>query len=300
MKNTTKGYGLVLSGAVLCGTIGVFGKKVMDLEVDPLEMVAWRALFSFVLLAVAVLLFKRSLLRVRLADLPFFALFGLVGIGVNFVCFFYAVEFVPVAVATVLLYTYPFMVVLLASALLGERFTLLKGAALALSFAGCILVVNVFRAGGEPVDWRGILFGLANAAGVAVFTLMSKKAEKRYGPWTVMTYSLGFGTAALFIILRPTDILVLRLPISGVLWLVALAAFSTVAGYVLFLFGLRYLQASKASVVATFEVVVAAVLAYFMFEQKMHPLQILGAALVVLAVIVIQKRERQHADIAEH
>ncbi len=300
MRNTTKGYGLVLAGAVLCGTIGVFGKKVMDLEVDPLEMVAWRALFSFVLLAVAVLLFKRSLLRIRLADLPFFALFGLVGIGVNFVCFFYAIEFVPVAVATVLLYTYPFMVVLLASALLGERFTLLKGAALALSFAGCILVVNVFRAGGEPVDWRGILFGLANAAGVAVFTLMSKKAEKRYGPWTVMTYSLGFGTAALFIVLRPTDILVLRLPISGVLWLVALSAFSTVAGYVLFLFGLRYLQASKASVVATFEVVVAAVLAYFMFEQKMHPLQILGAALVVLAVIVIQKRERQHADIAEH
>ena len=299
-RTELRGYVLVLASTTLCGTIGVFGKKVMDLGAGALEMVAWRALLSFVFLAVAVLVLKRSLFRVRLKDLPFFALFGAVGIGVNFACFFYAIEYVPVAIATVLLYTYPFMVAVIAAVFLGERFSAVKAGALALSFCGCLLVVNVFQTGGGAVDWRGVLFGLANAVGVAVFTLMSKKAEKRYGPWTVLTYSLGFGAAGLLVVLRPADLLVLRLPFEAVLWLAALAAFSTVAGYSLYLFGLRYLQVSKASVVATFEVVVAAALAYLMFAEKLHPLQVLGAALVILAVIVIQKREREHADIAEH
>jgi drug/metabolite transporter (DMT)-like permease len=296
-----KGYVLVLMSAILCGTIGIFGKKVMDLGAKPLEMVAWRALFSFALISGIALFVKRSLFRIRLRDLPFFILFGAVGIGANFFCYFYAIELkVPVAVVSVLLYTYPFMIAALAAVLLGERFTAVKAAALVLSFVGCLLVVNIFNTGGVEVDWRGILFGLGNAAGVAVFTLMSKKAEKRYGPWTVLIYSLGFGAATLFLVLRPNEVMLLRLPFEATLWLVALAAVSTIAGYSLFLFGLRYLQASKASIVATVEVVVAAILAYRIFHEKLHWLQILGAALVILAVIVIQKRERVHADVAEH
>jgi drug/metabolite transporter (DMT)-like permease len=295
-----KGYVLVLAGAILCGTIGIFGKKVMELGADPLEMVAWRALLSFAMLAIFALFLKRSLFRIRLVDIPFFIMFGIVGIAVNFACFFYAVKYVPIAVATVLLYTYPFMIAVLAAFFLGERFSRLKAAALVLSFIGCLFVVDAFNIGGEEVGWQGILFGLANAVGVAVFTLLSKKAEKRYGPWTVLIYSLGFGTVALFIALRPSDVMLLRLPVEAALWLLALAAISTVAGYSLFLFGLRYLQASKASIVATFEVLVAAVLAYFMFEEKLHPLQILGAALVILACIVVQKREQEYTDIVEH
>jgi len=296
----TKGYLLVIAGAFLCGTIGIFGKKVMDLGASPSEMVAWRALFSFAFLSLAVLIIKRSLFKIRTIDLPFFILFGIVGIGINFLCYFYAIEYVSVAVATVLLYTYPFMVAALAAVFLGEKFTRVKATALALSFIGCLMVVNVFSIGGKAVDWRGVLLGLGNAAGVAVFALMSKKAEKRYGPWTVLIYSLGFGTVALFLFLRPRDVMLLRLPFEATLWLAALAAFSTVAGYSLFLFGLRYLQASKAAVVGTMEVVVAAVLAYLVFGEKLHFLQIAGGCLVIASVIVVQKREREQVEVVEH
>jgi drug/metabolite transporter (DMT)-like permease len=295
-----KGYGLVLAGALCCGTIGVFGKKVMELGADPLEMVAWRALFSFAMLALGAIVVKRSLFRIRLVDVPFFILFGIVGIAVNFACFFYAVKYVPIAVATVLLYTYPFMIAVLAAFFLGEKFTGIKATALVLTFVGCLFVVDVFKVGGEEVRWQGILFGLANAVGVAVFTLLSKKAEKRYGPWTVLIFSLGFGSIALFVVLRPAQVMMLRLPFEATLWLLALAALSTVAGYSLFLFGLRYLQASKASIVATIEVLAAALLAYYMFAEELYPLQIFGAALVILAVVIIQKREREHTDVVEH
>jgi drug/metabolite transporter (DMT)-like permease len=295
-----KGYAFVTAGALFCGTIGVFGKKVMNLGADPLEMVAWRALFSFAMLAVAAIIVKRSLFRIRLADVPFFMLFGVVGIAVNFACFFYAVKYVHIAVATVLLYTYPFMIAVLAAFFLGERFTGLKAAALAITFVGCLFVVDIFNVDDVKVGWQGIFFGLANAVGVAVFTLLSKKAEKRYGPWTVLIYSLGFGSAALFLVLRPAQVMMFRLPFEATLWLLALAGLSTVAGYSLFLFGLRYLQASKASIVATIEVIAAAVLAYYMFGEELYPLQILGAALVILAVIIIQKREREHTDVVEH
>jgi DME family drug/metabolite transporter len=295
-----KGYGLVLAGALCCGTIGVFGKKVMVLGADPLEMVAWRALLSFAMLALGAMIVKRSLFRIRLADVPFFVLFGVVGIAVNFACFFYAVKYVPIAVATVLLYTYPFMIAVLAAFFLSERFTGVKAAALVLSFVGCLFVVDVFSIGEASVGWQGVVFGLANAVGVAVFTLLSKKAEKRYGPWTVLMYSLGFGSVALFVALRPEQVMMMRLPFEATLWLLALAALSTVAGYSLFLFGLRYLQASKASIIATIEVLAAAVLAYYMFAEELDRLQVFGAALVIMAVIIIQKREREHTDVVEH
>ena len=66
-------------------------------------------------------------------------------------------------------------------------------------------------------------------------------------------------------------------------WIFILAILSTLVGYSLYTKGLRYLEAGRAGIAATWEVVVASVLAFVIFGETLTYLQILGAALVLFA-----------------
>jgi drug/metabolite transporter (DMT)-like permease len=63
---------------------------------------------------------------------------------------------------------------------------------------------------------------------------------------------------------------------------------STVVPFALFLTALTLVDATKASVTATLEPVVAGLGAYLLLGESLTGLQILGGALVVTAILVIQ------------
>jgi len=55
----------------------------------------------------------------------------------------------------------------------------------------------------------------------------------------------------------------------------------------LYFSGLRYLTSSSASIIAMLEPVVASISAYFLLNEKMTFVQILGGMLIIIAVIII-------------
>ena len=67
------------------------------------------------------------------------------GYGAASICFFYALKFADASVVAVLLYTYPAMVAVAESVLSGRPVhAVCASAAVALTFAGCVLVLNPF------------------------------------------------------------------------------------------------------------------------------------------------------------
>jgi drug/metabolite transporter (DMT)-like permease len=76
-------------------------------------------------------------------------------------------------------------------------------------------------------------------------------------------------------------------PAGAWLWLAVLVLFSTVGGFSLYAAGLKALPASSASITATLEPVMAALLALALLGEVIGPLQMLGGALVVGAVILL-------------
>jgi drug/metabolite transporter (DMT)-like permease len=111
------------------------------------------------------------------------------------------------------------------------------------------------------------------------------------------TVSLAVGSTLLGQ-LRPGDVTA-----AGWGWLVCIAVVSTVAAIGLFFAGLRRVGPTTASILATVEPLVTVLLAFLVFGETLRPVQILGGALVLTAVVVLNagplRATRRRAALAE-
>jgi drug/metabolite transporter (DMT)-like permease len=281
----------VLAGATLLGSLGAWGRAIYRFEPDPMVVVTWRALIGAGALAAALGLCWPALLRVRPRDLPFFLLYGFVGVALNFWLYFSAVKYTSLAVAITLLYTYPAFVAVLSALFLGEPLTRAKAGAIGLTLVGSALVAQVHQTEVLRLNLTGILFGVLTGLSMAAYSILGKRALGRYAPWTVVLYA--FATGALFLAAGSGARLLAAAtyPLAGWAWILGLALVPSLGGYALYTLGLRDLPASRASVIATWEVVTAAALGWLAFGERLAAPQILGAALVCLGIACIQRRQ---------
>ena len=76
-----------------------------------------------------------------------------------------AVAYIPVSLAALIFYTFPFYVAILASLTGREPMTRIKAAALVVAFAGLVLALGPSF---DVLNWRGIACGLAGALGMGI------------------------------------------------------------------------------------------------------------------------------------
>ena len=298
-----KGLLLVLLAAGLWGTLGTLYKLGIDsFGLTPLTVVFWRAALAGILLAVALGIIRPLLgkgwagLRVRRADLPIFITFGLLGVTAFYLLYIYAVVLVGVAVAVVLLYTAPAFVAIMSWRFLGEDFGPVKRAALLLTLIGCALVARISDPALLQVNLTGVLCGLGSGFTYALYSILGKLSLRRGYPIATMSfYVYTIGAAGLLVITLvdsgPAG--TGKLFVTGadsVAWglLLILALVQTIGALYAYTAGLRHLDASTASIVATFEPLVAACLAYFVLHETIEWPQIAGGILIVVAVILLQ------------
>jgi drug/metabolite transporter (DMT)-like permease len=79
------------------------------------------------------------------------------------------------------------------------------------------------------------------------------------------------------------------------LWLGCIGVVSTVVAIGFFFAGLRRVGPTSASILATVEPVVTVFLAFLVFGETLAAIQLLGAALVLTSVVVLQARRREPA-----
>jgi drug/metabolite transporter (DMT)-like permease len=290
MRKETKGYSLVILGATFLGTIGIFGRLIYLHEPDPLTVVTFRALIAFFLLFFTKIIFDPDSLRIRRRDFIYFAIYGLLSVTLCFLLFFYAIKFTTIATATILLYTYPAFIVILSTIFLKEELTRSKLFALLLTFLGCILVIQVYFPSELKLNLKGIICGLGAGLGAGLYSVLGKKAVERYSALTVVTYALGFGSFFLLIARGVRPLYSVHYPATTWIWIFCLAIFSTLLGYSIYTRGLKYVEASRAGIVATWEVVVASFLAFIIFGETISILQIFGVLFIFLAIFIIRTK----------
>ena len=279
------GYALVICAALLWGMIGPLSKIAFAAGMTPLEVAFWRTAMAWVLYALHALLTGQA--KAKAGDLPLFALFGVVGIGGLFISYVLAVREGGAALASVLLYTAPAWVALMAWKFLREPLNTLKVGAVAATVAG-VACVSVSGGSGGSVNAAAVGYGLFSGFAYALYYIFGKSFLARYSTPTLFLYALPVGAACML----PFFTFEAR-PLSAWLACAALSTLSTYGAYMAYYAGLRRTEATRAAVVATLEPVTAAVLAYFLFGESFTLLGYLGTALIlgaVLATIVGQRR----------
>lgn len=288
MRRTSSLLAVVLSAACF-GTLAVLTPLAYRAGADqPLPLLAWRFALAAALLAVVAHLRTPGSLRVARGDLARFATLAITGYGAASVCFFYALKFADASVVAVLLYAYPALVTVCGWLFLGERASWRAGAAVAITFAGCALVVGVGSAE-THAQWQGIALGLGAAVGYTLFNLLSARWLPGRSRLTMMAYTFGFaallpavGAVALA---GPTALGVAGWSIRVWVILVAIVLVPTFAAIVLYLEGIAGLGPSQAAVVSTLEPLFTIALAALVLGERLEGPQVLGAILVLGGVV---------------
>jgi len=203
----------------------------------------------------------------------------------------WAVARLPVTLAILLFYTYPFLTGVVSGALGAERLGPHAFAALLIAFGGLSLVLGVH---GTALDLLGVLSALcASAAFTAVLVLTPRIAPRFSAPLrtflTMATATLIFGVALL-----GTGGPHWPEAEAGRVGLIGLGLCYAVGISVLFMV-LPLLGATQTAVILNLEPVVVALIAWATLGEALRPAQLLGAVLVVAAVIWFQVAGRRSA-----
>ncbi len=286
---------LVILSAFGFSTLGVFARLGYDAGLTRNQVLVFR--FALALPFLALVLFLNGLFAefckpdVRKKFAVAMGL-GLVGIGIEATLYFLTFETVGGAMTGILFYLYPTVVALLSFVFLSERLSLKKWGCILLSIIGCVLTVDLH--GAQVGHEWGILYGIATAVFYAGYLLVANRVMKGENPLIV---SSGVVTGA-FIAFLALSLLEHGLnqthlpwpfPFSAWCGLFGLALIGAVLPFTTLYAGMKRVGPTQAAVLSTLEMVFTVVLAAVFLGEKLTLVQLGGAAVILISVLMIQK-----------
>ncbi len=245
-----------------------------------MEVAFWRALITWICFGSQALVRKET--RVDRKDLPLLAIFAVFGISLFYIAYQYAVKTGGAAFAAVLLYTAPAWVVVFSYFIYREKLTKIKIAAVILVISGVYLISKTGgnASSGAVLGIVALVSGLTSGFCYSLYYTIGKYFSKKYSSSTLFLYVLPIGMLGIL----PFVHFVHKTPLAWVA-LICVSVISTFVANYCYYNGLKYLEAGRASIVATVEPVVAAVAAYVFLGEYFTFLGYWGAALVIIAVV---------------
>lgn len=288
-----RAYIFIILGAALWGTIGWYVKHLYDLGFTPMEVVTLRAWSAAIMLILYQAIASREQLKLRsIKDVRYFIGTGILSIIFFNFCMFKAIELSTLPVATALLYTAPAFVTIISYFLFKEPLNRVKISALIITLIGTGLVVGLIPFDAKGINYASIIFGLGSGIGFAMYTIFSKFAVEKYTSLTVTTYTFIVAAITLIPFFPYSEKANLLLEPSVLFYSLGLGFLPTAFAYIIYTYGLKQTEASKASILTTVEPVVATLIGIFIFKEAFSTLQMVGIVAIIGAVILIQLNDQ--------
>ena len=288
-------YILVIIAGVSWGLIGVFTKVIDVLGFTEMQMLFVKGVLATAVLLLITSVKDKSQLKLKnWKDIRYFIGTGIISFSFFSWAYMKAVNLTSLGVAAVLLYTAPTFVMLFSIFLFGEKMTKTKGIVLAMTFVGCILVTGLLEGGAAVITWQGIGIGLAAGVGYALYSIFGTYAIKAgYGSLTISLYTFLMATIVMTFLVKPVEVVTKITEMGQWPLAISFALLTTVVPYLTYTKGLSGLPASKASVTATIEPVVAAILGIVVFHESVSMMKLTGIVLVLSSVVVMSRQSEK-------
>ena len=288
-------YLMIIVSAVLWGTISIYYRNLTGLGMTRMDAVFTRVLIAAVIIGIFLLIFDRKKLRIRLRDLWIFIGTGLLSMFTMNISYCSAIDMTSAAVAAVLLYTAPVFVAVMSVLLFRDKLSPRKIFALLLTIPGCALVSGLLDGGGGHYPALGIGMGLLSGFSYALYTIFSRYAlDRDYSPLTISFWTFAFSSLAAVFFVSPAEVFSImagsaKAAVNGV----GLGFLTAALPYFLYTRGLEKVPNSDASVIATVEPVVAALVSLLIYHEPMSLSAALGIVIVLGAVLLINIKPKK-------
>lgn len=290
------GLAFAIIGTVCFSLRPIIIKLAYAYVVDPVTLLALRMIFALPFFVVAVLWARRRGMKaapISRRDMAAVVVLGLLSYYLASFLDFLGLQYISAGLGRLLQFVYPTVVVILSALLLAKRPTRRDVAALALTYFGLVLVFW-HAVGGTQINLLlGATLVFISATCYATYLVAGSAVITRVGSVRFTAYAMIVASAACviqFFVLRPVAALDLPLPVYG--YAVAMAVFSTVIPGFLIAEALRRIGANHVSIIGALGPVTAIALGYLGLDEIMTPLQIVGAAFVLVGVVVVSVKPR--------
>lgn len=292
-------YVLVLIGVVGFSLNAGVSRIVLDAGMDPWTMAQIRAVgASLLLLAVLAVTGRLGGAAIGRSSWPRLAVYGLVGLGLLQSLFFEAINRIPIGLALLIQYLAPLWVALWAKFVQRQAVSRLLWPALGVTLTGLAVVAGASLQGTDPL---GILAALGSGVSFAVYFILGERLVAQHDPFVVSFWGFTIAGVAwmLAAVLAPNMVPLWEvdpmaqaaLPVGTstlavgllVLWILTLG---TVVPFGAETAAMRWLPATTVSVIAMLEPIGAGAVAWWWFDEELTAVQLVGAALVIVGVVL--------------
>ena len=284
---------LIWIAAFFWGCIGLFTICFAEVGFTTTELCLLRTLITTICLIPYFLIRNPKVLKLqRFSDIKYFIGTGIFSFAFFNWCYLETIQETSLGVAAILLYTAPAIVMIFSVFLFKESFTKRKIMILFATFIGCVLVTGI-NPGGAGISFKGMILGLGSGIGYALYSIFGKYALEKYSSMTIVVYTFLFSSIPFLFMVSPLD-LVKKMNATGY-WEFGMvfALVSVIIPYMSYTKALSYVKASKASLIATLEPVVAALIGIFVLSESAQFSKIVGMILVVGAVCLMSMEEKR-------
>ncbi len=297
--STARGYIIGLTAALLFGANGVVIKLLMDgAGFTGFQITQYRVTGTAILMGVALWFVDRSGFRIPRAQWLPLALMGIIGVGMLQATYAFAVQILPVGIALLLEYVAVLAVALIAYFFFKEQVKPRLWLAIGLVLVGLAIVAEIWA---SSLDFVGVLWALAAAASLTFYYVMGERQTSRLHPlavgfWSMLVASIFWAPLSGWWLVDPA-VFTQQIPMTGdpagfhlPVWLPMLSniVLGTFLSFALSLTAIVHLKATRAGVLATSEVLFAFLVAFVLLGETLNTVQIVGAAIVLVGVVLAQ------------
>lgn len=295
LQHPAAGLVLALASAASFGLSGTFARPLLDAGWSPGAAVALRTTAASVVLLPFAAWSARGRWRALLAAWPRLVAFGIVGVCGAQLCYFAAVERLPVGIAILIEFLGP--VVLVVATSIGHRALPPRSTIIGaiVSIAGLVLVLDL--TGTSSLDPIGVAIALTAAFCIAGYFHLAGTPIPDVSPIALATSGLVIGSILLGTLgaigVLPFDATTVDVDLLGTMrpWWVPMAVIvlvSTAFAYSTGIVSVDLLGARIASFVALLEVLFAVVAAWVLLDEVPAAIQGLGGALILAGVALVR------------
>ncbi|BDR75714.1 DMT family transporter [Clostridium tetani] len=300
-NDKTKGFILVILAALLWGYLGIPTKNLYDFNFDSFSVCFFRTSIAGIFYFLYCFKKDANLLKIDKKGLLFFILYGAIGFATTFICYNVSVNYTSIALGTMFMFTSQVWVVILSYFIFKEKFTSKKIIAIFLTLAGCFMMCKMHDPKNLNLNLKGVILGLISGITFALQIIFAKISSKKYSQNTLLAYSFIFASLFLIPFMDAKSTLNILSDTNNLYPIIqnifVIGFFTTVIANGAYLKSVEHIEVGIASIIATLEIPIAAIIAYFVFHQTLDIIQIIGMFLIIISVIILELKIKNLSEV---
>lgn len=275
-------YGIISSASF--GLIPLFAIPAMQHGMDFMNVISYRFLFATIALAILLKIRKVSF-GITKSDLPVLLLLSFFYL-ISSVFLLWGYKFMPSGVATTIHFMYPVITTVVMMLFFHEKNSLLRTLAILMAIGG-VYALSYSNSSGETDIW-GVVIVLISAVGYALYLVaVGQRKNQGLKGLKLTFYVFLFSTVILLTGMLSTGSLNMVPDYTTAGNLLLLAIIPTIVSNLSLIEAIKYIGATKTSVLGAMEPVTAVIVGLAVFGEPFTVTIAIGILLIIMAVTII-------------